>query len=56
MFFSSLPPDDLVSVALELALSAIDDEETELARKLVRRALANLAAGDFSDLPFRSSR
>jgi tetratricopeptide (TPR) repeat protein len=46
MYLSSLPPDDLVSVALELAVNAIDDDETELARKLVRRALDNLVANE----------
>ena len=46
MYFSSLPPDDRVSVALELAVSAIDDDETELARKLVRGALDNFAANE----------
>lgn len=46
MYFSSLAPDDRVSVALELAVSAIDDDETELARKLVRRALDNFAANE----------
>src|SRR5215831_4009692 len=46
VYFSSLPSDDLVGVALELAVSAIDDDETELARKLVRRALDNLAANE----------
>jgi tetratricopeptide (TPR) repeat protein len=46
MYLSSLPPHDLVSVALELAVSAIDDDETELARKLVRMALDNLAVNE----------
>jgi tetratricopeptide (TPR) repeat protein len=46
MYFSTLPPDDLVSVALELAVSAIDGDEIELARELVRRALDGSAADE----------
>lgn len=44
MYLSLLPPHDRASAAWELAVSAIDDDETELARKLVRRALDDLAA------------
>jgi tetratricopeptide (TPR) repeat protein len=51
LYFNALPPDGRLEGALDLAISAIDDDETELARKFLRRALDNFA-GDKQPLTY----
>jgi tetratricopeptide (TPR) repeat protein len=45
LYFSTLAPADRTGAALELAVDAIDDGETDAARKLLRRALDDFADG-----------
>jgi tetratricopeptide (TPR) repeat protein len=45
-YFGSLPPDGRLSAAIDLAVSAIADDENELAGKLLRTALDKLIDGN----------